>query len=144
MDLSADRLELLDHEPPPGCRLQRNLELLAAETASEPAHTGAICRSDPPPRHLARPGIQPIRGDLRSVLVESHYDRHAGPPQAPRSKTPARTSAALELRRSLHLRQDRPRPAHAIYVKKPMAGKLLVGVGRSAGVGARCVVRGGA
>jgi hypothetical protein len=84
--LRADRLEFLDHEPPARRRLQRHLELLAAEPRREAPHAPAIGRSDATPRHLAGFGVQPLGGDLRPVLVESHYDRQAGPPQAPRSK----------------------------------------------------------
>src|SRR5215216_1917132 len=49
------------------------------------------------------------------MLVESHYDRHAGPPHAPRLITG--TPCAPELRRSLPMRQDRS-PAHAIFRRR--------------------------
>ena len=48
MHLRADRAQLLDHEPPPGRRLQRHLELLAGETLKEPAHASAISRATRP------------------------------------------------------------------------------------------------
>jgi hypothetical protein len=32
---------------------------------------------------LARHGVERVEGDLLSVLVKRHYDRHWGPPQAP-------------------------------------------------------------
>ena len=70
--------------------------------------TGAIRRRQTRARDLPGRRVDPLGGDLRSMLIESHYDPHKGPPQAPRSKTPARTSAALELRRSLYARPDRP------------------------------------
>ena len=63
-------------------------------------------RRHPRPANLTRRRVQPLGGDLRSMLIESHDDRHSGPPQAPRFPIPARTSAALELRRSLHARPD--------------------------------------
>jgi hypothetical protein len=44
-----DRLQLLDHEPPAGRRLQRDLELLAAEAAGEPPHAIAVGRRDTRP-----------------------------------------------------------------------------------------------
>jgi len=50
MDLSANRPEFFDDEPPSGRRLQRDLELLAAETAGEPSHASAVSRRDPLPR----------------------------------------------------------------------------------------------
>jgi hypothetical protein len=122
MHLRADRLQLLDDEAPAGGCLQRDLELLAAEAGREAAHPGAVGRRDPLARDLAGLAVEPVGGDLRSVLVKSHYDRHSGPPQAPRSKTPARPRAALELRRSLHVCKGRI-PAHAIYVKQFMLGR---------------------
>ena len=73
------------------------------------AHAGAVGRRDPLARDLAGRRVDPLGGDLRSVLVESHYDRHSGPPHAPRSKRLRGPRSALELRRSLHVRQDGPR-----------------------------------
>jgi len=75
---AAHPAQLLDHEPPARGRLQRHLELPATEAADEPPHTGAVRRRHPRPRDLARRGVDPLTGDLRSVLVESHYDRHWG------------------------------------------------------------------
>src|SRR4051812_24202180 len=40
------------------------------------------------------------------MLIESHYDRHSGASSRSTVSTPARTSAALELRRSLHASSD--------------------------------------
>jgi hypothetical protein len=80
----ADRPELLHDEPPARRGLQRDLELPAAETLGEPPHAGAMRRRHALARHLAGLGIDPLGGDLRSMLIESHYDRHTGPPQAPR------------------------------------------------------------
>jgi len=79
-------LELLDDEAPARRRLQRHLELLAAEVSGEASYSVAVGGRNPLARDLARFGVQPLGGDLRSVLVESHYDRQQGPPQAPRSK----------------------------------------------------------
>src|SRR5215211_5577033 len=59
------------------------------------------------------------------MLVESHYDRHAGPPHAPRLITG--TPCAPELRRSLPMRQDRS-PAHAIFRLAPALRPLGAGV----------------
>jgi len=83
VDLGADRAQLLDDEPPPGRRLQRRLEPLANEPRQEPADLLAIGRRNARPADLAGLDIEPLGGDLRPVLIESHYDRHTGPPQAP-------------------------------------------------------------
>ena len=34
-------------------------------------------------RHLTGRRVHPLGGDLRSMLIQSHYDRHKGSPQAP-------------------------------------------------------------
>ena len=46
----------------------------------------AVRRRHARARDLAGRGVDPLGGDLRSMLIKSHYDRHQGPPQAPRSK----------------------------------------------------------
>jgi hypothetical protein len=69
MHHSTHPTQLLDHEPPPRRRLQRHLELLAAEAAQELAHAHTVRRRYSPAPHLARPGIEPVSGDLRSMLV---------------------------------------------------------------------------
>jgi hypothetical protein len=76
MNLSADPAELLDHEPPARRRLQRHLELQTLKPGKEPDHTPAVSRHDPTTRHLARHRIDPLRGDLRPMLIKSHHDRH--------------------------------------------------------------------
>jgi hypothetical protein len=86
MHARADAAQLLDHEPPPGRRLQRDLKLPATETRHELPHRGAIRRRYTRALHLAGLGIDPLAGDLPSMLVKSHYDAHQGPPQAPRSE----------------------------------------------------------
>jgi hypothetical protein len=72
----ADRPQLLDHKPPAGRRLQRNLQLLASEPLKEPAHPNTVRRPDPRPTDLAADQIDPLHGDLRPVLVNPHHDRH--------------------------------------------------------------------
>src|SRR4029434_4757697 len=67
-----------------GRRLQRDLELLTTEPLREPAHASPVRRRDPRSRDLTGLGVDPLRGDLRSMLIQTHYDRHPGPPQAPR------------------------------------------------------------
>jgi hypothetical protein len=72
------RLELLDDEAPAGRRLERDLDFVIGEASSELPHAVAVGGRDPRARHLACLGVEPLRGDLRSVLVKSHYDRHSG------------------------------------------------------------------
>ena len=43
-----------------------------------PADASTVCGRDPRPRGLAGHRVDPVGGDLRSVLVKSHYDRHRG------------------------------------------------------------------
>jgi hypothetical protein len=80
----ADPAQLLDEEPPAGRRLQRHLELPAAEALKELPHGSAISRRHTRALHLAGVGVDPLTGDLSSMLIKSHYDAHKGPPQAPR------------------------------------------------------------
>jgi len=84
MHAGADPAQLLDHESPAGRRLQRDLQPPAAEALEEPPHPGTVRRRHAPAPHLAGLGIDPLTGDLRSMLIKSHYDAHQGPPQAPR------------------------------------------------------------
>ncbi len=70
--------QLLNHKAP-ACRgLQRNLELLAGEPAKEAAHPLTVRRRDTRPSDLSGHAVKPLRRDLRSVLIKSHYDRHRG------------------------------------------------------------------
>ena len=97
--LRPDRAQLLDDEAPPGRGLQRRLESPAGELGQEPADVGALGGRDTGPTDLAGLGVDPLGRDLRTVLIESHYDRHHG---ASSSSTVhyLRASCALELRRS--------------------------------------------
>ena len=72
----ANPPELVRDEPPARRRLQRDLELLATEPLAEPPHASPMRRRDPRPHHLTRIGIQPLRSDLRPVLIKPHHDRH--------------------------------------------------------------------
>src|SRR5688572_636921 len=49
----------------------------AGETAQEPTDAVAVRRRHARAADLTRLGVQPVRRDLRAMLVESHYDRHA-------------------------------------------------------------------
>ena len=87
MRASPDRGQLLDNEPPARRCFQRRLKLLAVEASQEPPHAGAIGRHHARARHLARFGIQPLRGDLRGAgPVPSRSTR---PPPRARTRTPA-------------------------------------------------------
>ena len=53
----ADLRELIGHEPPPGRRLQADLELLAAELLTELPDALPVRRGDPRPRDLPGLGV---------------------------------------------------------------------------------------
>ncbi len=72
----ADRAQLLDEKPPAGGRLERDLQLLAREPLKEPAHPDPVRRSDPRATDLAAAQIDPLSGDLRPMLVNTHHYRH--------------------------------------------------------------------
>jgi len=118
----ADLRQLVGNKPPTRRGLQRDLELLAAELLTEPSDSLPMRRRDPRPRDLAGLGVQPLRDDLRSVLIKPHHDRH-------------RTAASLaRLARSTpradpsRLTATPGRPAaHAIYQVTP---EVLDGDGR--------------
>jgi hypothetical protein len=61
--------------------------------------------------HLARLGDDPVTGDLSSIPVKSHYDRHQGPPQVPRLNSLRRRAPRVNWK--VPTRQLRPR-AHDI------------------------------
>src|SRR6516165_3459958 len=84
----ADRAQLLDEKPPAGSRLERDLQLLSSEPLKEPAHPDPVRRSDAGATDLAAGQIDPLSGDLRPMLVNTHHDRH------PTSQTPRRGQAA--------------------------------------------------
>jgi len=94
----ADRGQLLDHEPPPRRRLQSDLELTAAKPGKEPPHTRPVPRRDARPPDLARRCVQPLRRDLRAVLIEPHHDRprSAVRASAHRHHTRCRSSVGIQ------------------------------------------------
>src|SRR5215203_493647 len=95
MHLSADRLQLLHHEPPPGGRLQRHLELVAAEPAKEPPHTRPVRGPHARPADLAGGRVDPLSRDLRAMLIESHHDRHLRSPALPKPAPVSSTTRAV-------------------------------------------------
>jgi hypothetical protein len=78
MNVRPDRRELLDHEPPARRGLQRHLEFHVAEALGEPPHPNAMRRRNALTRDLTGRGVDPLGSDLRSMLIQSHYDRHRG------------------------------------------------------------------
>src|ERR1019366_4146110 len=113
MHPSVDATQL-NNEPPARRRLKRDLELLAREPGEKPSHALTVRRRDTSPADLTRLGIDPLGRDLRSVLIQSHYDRHLGPPQAPRFER-LRGLSALELRRSLLM--PSPRDKEKLFIR---------------------------
>jgi hypothetical protein len=76
MHARADPAELLSHEPPTRRRLQTNLELPTLEPLTELPNGGPMRRADTPARNLTGVSVQPLRSDLRPVLIQAHHDRH--------------------------------------------------------------------
>lgn len=74
----ANATQLLAHEAPARRRLQRHLELQARESLQEPPHPFTVRRRHPRPADLPGHRVDPLRRDLCSVLIQSHYDRHQG------------------------------------------------------------------
>src|ERR1039458_1722459 len=70
--------QLLNDEPPARRRLERHLELSAREPTEKATHALTVRRRHPRPADLPGRRVQPLRRDLRSVLIQSHYDRHLG------------------------------------------------------------------
>jgi hypothetical protein len=120
MHVSSDRAQLLDDEPPARRRLQRHLEPPAGEPRQVAPHLLAVRRRDTRAPDLAAVGVQPIRGDLCPVLIQSHYDRHHGASSSSTEKY-LRASCAPELGRP-QLRRDHA-PAHAIFRVVGVAGR---------------------
>src|SRR5437660_510223 len=80
MHARANALQLLHDETPPRRGLEPHLELLALKARQEPAHALAMRRRHARARELARRRVDPLGGDLRSVLIEAHHDCHLSPP----------------------------------------------------------------
>ena len=77
MHLGTGPLEFLDYEPPAGRRLQRNLKTLALKPGQELPDSGSVGRSDPRAGDLTGDRLDPLRGDLRAMLIHPHHQRHA-------------------------------------------------------------------
>jgi hypothetical protein len=91
--LGADPLEFLDHEPPASRRLKRDLQARAAKRRKERADPGSVRRSDPGALDLAGDRLDPLRGDLRPMLIQAHHDRHSPTPFPSHSAVSSTTTA---------------------------------------------------
>ena len=92
MHLSTDPLELLHHEPPADRRLQRDLKTGPTKRVQERADTGPVCRHDPRARDLTGDRVDPLRCDLRPVLIQAHHHRHAATPSHNAAGAPQHTA----------------------------------------------------
>ena len=95
MHLRTDTLELLDHEPPARRRLQRDLETVVSEPPEERADRVSIGRRDPGARDLTGDRLDPLSCDLRTMLIQSHHDRHRAT-SSTAGTTTTRLAAALQ------------------------------------------------
>jgi hypothetical protein len=80
---------VLDPRVGSGRRLQRDLQLLASEPRKKPPHPGAVRRAYPRATDLAAVQIDPLRSDLRPMLVYAHHDRHLHQLPSSRRQRPA-------------------------------------------------------
>src|ERR1019366_2720009 len=76
MHTRVDAPQLLNDEPPARRRLERHLKLSAREPTKKATHALTVRRRHPRPADLPGRRVQPLRRDLRSMLIQSHYDRH--------------------------------------------------------------------
>jgi hypothetical protein len=76
MRLRTDALDLLHEKPPTRRRLQRDLEHRAIEPGQELPHSDPIRWRDPRARDLAGDRVDPLRRDLRTMLIHPHHQRH--------------------------------------------------------------------
>jgi hypothetical protein len=93
---NTERLALFDDEPPAGRRLQRGPKLLAGEPAKELTDAVTMRRRHPRTADFTRL-VSSQSAVICAMLVESQYDCHQAPPQAPWLITG--TPRAPELRR---------------------------------------------
>ncbi len=70
------RPAFLDHEPPPGAALHRQVHLPAGEALQPTAERLPVRRADPATGNLAGSGVQDIESDLLPVQIQPTYDRH--------------------------------------------------------------------
>jgi hypothetical protein len=118
----ADPAQLLQDEAPPRRCLPRHLKLRTVETRQEPAHALTVRRRDARPRDLARRRVDPLRSDLRPMLIKPHHDRHAPYHLLPHNR-------------------HAQRPARPIAYREPRSVPPLQTAGRAAAIRARLDLR---
>src|SRR5947209_20036847 len=79
----AGPLNLLDHKPPAGRPLERELGLTAGEPSQPGTHLSPRRRRDPAAPHLTSITVERLVGDLVSMHIQRHYDPPSRPPRAP-------------------------------------------------------------
>src|SRR4051794_32680586 len=101
MRFDPGTLHLLHDEPPAGAGLDRERRRRPVDGGLQPAAQQHPVRGgDSTPTGLAAALIEIVEGDLPPVNVQSAYDPHRGPPQAPTADAP---NGAPELRGSLRM-----------------------------------------
>src|SRR5918996_4230850 len=95
-------LQLLDHEPPAGRPLQRELRLARGEPRTPLPDSRTRHRTDPPIAHLAALQIERLRRDLTAMNIKSTYDLHRDLLELRRLKR-HRVGTTLEPRRSHYM-----------------------------------------
>jgi hypothetical protein len=111
--LRADTVELLDHEPPARRRLQRDLQTLALERHQKRPNPGAIRRCDARTEDLAGHRVDPLRRDLRTMLIHAHHERHA---LTPFTSPPSRSLTTRALTRAASSPTHRIPVSHGRYL----------------------------
>jgi hypothetical protein len=76
MGAVAGAVDLLDHEPPAGRPLKRELGLTVRELAQPGTHLGPRRRRDPTAAQLTGLSVKCLESDLVSVHIQRHYDPH--------------------------------------------------------------------
>jgi hypothetical protein len=84
-DISS-RTDLLDHVPPAGAALDRQLHWTAVRSRSEvlaqpTTEPGPVRRRDPTTPVLSGLAHNRVEGDLGAMQIEPTYDAHEGPPR---------------------------------------------------------------
>jgi hypothetical protein len=76
--------QLLDHAPPAGAALQREVDLIQPGEPGQPlAQVLPVGGDHPAPLQLPGASVQVLERELAAVHIECAYDAHEGPPRAP-------------------------------------------------------------
>jgi hypothetical protein len=121
----ADPAQLLQDEAPPRRCLPRHLKLRTVETRQEPAHALTVRRRDARPRDLARRRVDPLRSDLRPMLIKPHHDRHARHhlPSAPPAQARRANHRAQRPARPIAYRDSRSVPPFEWPAARPQSAR---------------------